>query len=332
MTTLNDYVIYNLDSNESYSTLKHSNTQTLKHSKGNTMDFSKLKSMSGKKSMEALNAELSKMANQDSGKKGADERFWTPTVDKSGNGYAIIRFLPPPNEEDVPFVRLYDHGFQGPTGLWYIENSLTTIGKPDPVSEYNSKLWNSGVESDKEIARKQKRRLHFISNIYVVADSAKPENEGKVFLYKYGKKIFEKLNEAMNPQFADEESVNPFDLWNGANFKLKIRNVEGYRNYDRSEFDSPSALSEDDSELERIWKSENSLQEFVNESNFKSYEQLKDRLMRVLNMEQKQEPVYRPEMDIPETKQPEFSNTDYQVTSNNDDDESLEFFQKLANS
>ena len=296
------------------------------------MDFSKLKSMSGKKSMEALNAELSKMANQDSGKKGADERFWTPTVDKSGNGYAIIRFLPPPSEEDVPFVRLYDHGFQGPTGLWYIENSLTTIGKPDPVSEYNSKLWNSGVESDKEIARKQKRRLHFISNIYVVTDSAKPENEGKVFLYKYGKKIFEKLNEAMNPQFADEESVNPFDLWNGANFKLKIRNVEGYRNYDRSEFDSPSALSEDDSELERIWKSENSLQEFVNESNFKSYEQLKDRLMRVLNMEQKQEPVYRPEMDIPETKQPEFSNTDYQVTSNNDDDdESLEFFQKLAN-
>jgi|TARA_R110000851_G_scaffold39966_3_gene101100 hypothetical protein len=331
LTILNDYVIYNDDSS---SHIQHSNTQTRKHLKGNIMDFSKLKNMSGTKSMESLNAELSKMATQDSGKRGADERFWTPTVDKAGNGYAVIRFLPPPSDEDVPFVRLYDHGFQGPTGLWYIENSLTSIGNPDPVSEYNSKLWNSGVESDKEIARKQKRRLHFISNIYVVSDSAKPENEGKVFLYKYGKKIFEKLNEAMNPQFADEESVNPFDLWQGGNFKLKIRKVDGYRNYDKSEFDSASALNDDDSALERIWKSENSLQEFVSASNFKSYEQLKDRLMRVLNILPKEEPAYRPEADIPETKQPEFSNTDYQVTNNNnnDDDESLEFFQKLANS
>jgi hypothetical protein len=191
------------------------------------VDFSKLKANSGKKSLEELNKKLASVAGNEG--RGSDDRFWTPTVDKAGNGYAIIRFLPAPGEEDVPFIRLFDHGFQGPGG-WYIENSLTTIGKDDPVSEHNSKLWNSGIEANKEIARKQKRRLHFISNIYVVQDSGKPENEGKVFLFKYGKKIFDKLNETMNPQFADEEAVNPFDLWAGANFKLKIRNVEGYRN------------------------------------------------------------------------------------------------------
>lgn len=295
------------------------------------MDFSKLKAMSGRKSLEALNAELTKISNQDSGKKAGDDRFWTPTVDKAGNGYAVIRFLPPPAEEDVPFVRLYDHGFQGPTGLWYIENSLTSIGKPDPVSEYNTKLWNSGLESDKEVARKQKRRLHFISNIYVVSDPGNPDNEGKVFLYKYGKKIFDKLNEAMNPQFEDEQAVNPFDMWEGANFKLKIRKVEGYRNYDRSEFDGSSPLMEDDGELEKIWKSQFSLQEFVDPSNFKSYEQLQERLTRVLNLDK--QPVQN-KVEYQEEKSPELPTTEYRntnVVDEDDDDESLDFFKKLAN-
>jgi len=295
------------------------------------MDFSKLKAMSGRKSLEALNAELTKISNQDSGKKAGDDRFWTPTVDKAGNGYAVIRFLPPPAEEDVPFVRLYDHGFQGPTGLWYIENSLTSIGKPDPVSEYNTKLWNSGLESDKEVARKQKRRLHFISNIYVVSDPGNPDNEGKVFLYKYGKKIFDKLNEAMNPQFEDEQAVNPFDMWEGANFKLKIRKVEGYRNYDRSEFDGSSPLMEDDGELEKIWKLQFSLQEFVDPSNFKSYEQLQERLTRVLNLDK--QPVQN-KVEYQEEKSPELPTTEYRntnVVDEDDDDESLDFFKKLAN-
>jgi hypothetical protein len=293
------------------------------------MDFSKLKSMSGRKSLDALNAELTKISNQDSGKKG-DDRFWTPSVDKAGNGYAVIRFLPPSDKDDVPFIRLYDHGFQGPTGLWYIENSLTTIGKPDPVSEYNSKLWNTGLESDKEIARKQKRRLHFISNIYVIADPAKPENEGKVFLFKYGKKIFDKLNEAMNPQFEDEQAVNPFDMWEGANFKLKIRQVDGYRNYDRSEFDKQSQLKDSDDELESIWKTQYSLKEFVDVSNFKSYEQLQEKLTRVLNLEN--QPSRKVAYEEDDT--PQLPKTEYKQTSSvdDDDDESMDFFKKLANS
>lgn len=293
------------------------------------MDFSKLKSMSGRKSLDALNAELTKISNQDSGKKG-DDRFWTPSVDKAGNGYAVIRFLPPSDKDDVPFIRLYDHGFQGPTGLWYIENSLTTIGKPDPVSEYNSKLWNTGLESDKEIARKQKRRLHFISNIYVIADPAKPENEGKVFLFKYGKKIFDKLNEAMNPQFEDEQAVNPFDMWEGANFKLKIRQVDGYRNYDRSEFDKQSQLKDSDDELESIWKTQYSLKEFLDVSNFKSYEQLQEKLTRVLNLEN--QPSRKVAYEEDDT--PQLPKTEYKQTSSvdDDDDESMDFFKKLANS
>lgn len=290
------------------------------------MDFSKLKSMSGRKSLESLNAELNKISNQDSGKRG-DDRFWTPTVDKAGNGYAVIRFLPPSSDEDVPFIRLYDHGFQGPTGLWYIENSLTTIGKPDPVSEYNSKLWNTGLESDKETARKQKRRLHFISNIYVISDSGNPDNEGKVFLYKYGKKIFDKLNEAMNPQFEDEEAVNPFDMWQGANFKLKIRQVDGYRNYDRSEFDEPGPLKDDDEQLEKIWKKQHSLKEFLDVSNFKTYEQLQEKLTRVLNLEN--QPSKKVAYEKEET--PELPKASYKDTNiSDDDDESLDFFKKLA--
>jgi len=305
----------------------------------NTMvDFSKLKAMSGKKSLEQLTNELTKINGNQNEKKG-DDRFWSPTVDKAGNGYAVIRFLPAPPNEDVPFVRMFDHGFQGPTGSWYIENSLTTIGKQDPVSEYNSQLWNSGIESDKEIARKQKRRLHFISNVYIVTDSGKPENEGKIFLYKYGKKIFDKLNEAMNPQFADEEAVNPFDLWSGANFKLKIRQVEGYRNYDRSEFDKAGPLLNDDSELEVIWNKQHSLQEFLASSNFKSYDDLKERLARVLSTDTPSKIIKKAEdEDLPWVRTepvPKFKTTDAPKhtavsVDDDDDDESIEFFKKLA--
>ena len=230
--------------------------------------------------------------NQGKSKKEGEERFWNPTVDKAGNGFAIIRFLPAPGDEDLPFVRMWDHGFKGPGG-WYIENSLTTIGKEDPVSEFNSELWNS-VENDdapqRKQARDQKRRLSYTSNIYVVKDSANPENEGKVFLYKYGKKIFEKLNDVMNPLEAEgEEAMNPFDLWKGANFKIKIRKVDGYRNYDKSEFEDPSALLDDDKELENIWKSEHSLIELVDPKHFKSYDELKKRLAHVLGQKTKEE-------------------------------------------
>lgn len=304
------------------------------------VDFAKLKSASGKKSLEDLNKKLASIAGNES-KGGADDRFWTPTVDKAGNGYAVIRFLPAPPNEDFPFVRIFDHGFQGPGG-WYIENSLTTIGKNDPVSEYNSKLWNSGVEANKEIARKQKRRLHYISNIYVVSDSGNPDNEGKVFLYKYGKKIFDKLNEAMNPQFADEEAVNPFDLWAGANFKLKIRNVEGYRNYDKSEFDKAGPLFSDDSQLESVWKKEHSLQSFLDASNFKSYDELQAKLMKVLGEDNssrskvstsRAEDTELPwdEAEAPKSKAkpaPEYAAA---TSDDEDDDDSLEFFKNLAN-
>lgn len=300
------------------------------------VDFAKLKLSSGKKSLEDLNKKLASIAGNES-KGGADDRFWTPTVDKVGNGYAVIRFLPAPPNEDVPFVRIFDHGFQG-TGGWYIENSLTTLGKPDPVSEYNSKLWNSGIEANKEIARKQKRRLHFISNIYVVQDSGNPDNEGKVFLYKFGKKIFDKLNEEMNPQFPDEEAVNPFDLWAGANFKLRIRNVEGYRNYDRSEFDKAGPLFADDSELEAVWKKEHSLQSFLEASNFKSYDELKAKLMKVLDEAAPQtkgasraEEEELPWDEKPAPTQKAKAAPEYAASSEEDDDESLEFFKNLAN-
>ena len=212
-----------------------------------------------------------------------DERLWKPTMDKTGNGYAVIRFLPAPKGEDLPWVKLWNHAFQGPTGQWFIENSLTTLGNNDPVSEYNSKLWNSGIESDKEIARRQKRKLSYYSNIYVVSDAANPQNEGNVFLYRYGKKIFDKVMEAMQPPFPDTDPINPFDFWEGANFKLKLRKVEGYWNYDKSEFESPSALFDNDDELEEVWKKEYPLSEFTAPTNFKSYDELKTRLDAVLS-------------------------------------------------
>lgn len=211
-----------------------------------------------------------------------DNRFWQPTVDKAGNGYAVIRLLPPPKGEELPWVRVWNHGFQGPSGRWYIENSLTTLNLPDPVSELNSELWNTGVESNKDIARKQKRKLTYISNILVVKDTAHPENDGKVFLYKYGKKIFDKIKDLMQPQFEDEAPVIPFDFWEGANLKLKIRNVEGYRNYDKSEFDGISPIATSDEEIEAIWNQQHGLQDFVAPKNFKSYDELKKKLEMVL--------------------------------------------------
>ena len=262
-----------------------------------------------------------------------DERLWKPVMDKSGNGYAVIRFLPAPEGEDMPWAKLWNHAFQGPTGQWYIENSLTTVGQNDPVSEYNSKLWNSGVESDKEIARKQKRKLQYYSNIYVVEDPANRENEGKVFLYRYGKKIFDKIMEAMQPAFEDESPVNPFDFWQGANFKLKIRKVDGFWNYDQSEFADPSALFDNDEEIEALWKTEYSLADFTASSNFKSYDELKTRLDAVLagtvtvgKAEDIMEdaPVAEPKVDTPPAPQPT-------VLGDAGEDDAMSYFEKLAN-
>lgn len=236
-----------------------------------------------KQQAERLKQEFEKTTNAPRGKED-ENLFWQPTTDKSGNGMAIIRFLPAKKGEDSPFIRLYTHGFKGPTGLWYIENSLKTINKPDPVVEFNSRLWSSGKESDKQQARAQKPRHTFISNIYVVKDPGNPENEGKVFLYRYGKKIFEKLNDVMNPPFEDEAPINPFDLWEGANFRLKIRNVEGYRNYDKSEFDSQAPLLDDEDMMEKIWESQASLNQFLDPSNFKTYEELQERFNAVLGV------------------------------------------------
>ena len=262
-----------------------------------------------------------------------DERLWKPNVDKAGNGYAVIRFLPAPKGEELPWVRVWNHAFQGPTGQWYIENSLTTLNQKDPVSEYNSQLWNSGVESDKEIARKQKRKLQYYSNIYVVQDSANPENEGKVFLYRYGKKIFDKLMETMQPAFEDETPINPFDLWEGANFKLKIRKVDGYWNYDKSEFDSVTQLKSTDEELEAIWNAEHSLADFTAPSNFKSYDELKTRLDAVLSgtvvatktaaaMVEEDETPFVPDFKSEPAPQP---------ASVDDEDDAMSYFEKLAN-
>jgi len=273
-----------------------------------------------------------------------DNRFWKPEVDKAGNGYAVIRFLPTPEadgDEGAPYVRIWDHGFQGPNG-WYIEKSLTTLGQKDPVSEYNSQLWNSGIEANKELVRKYKRRLSFISNIYVVKDPAHPENEGKVMLYKYGKKIWDKIELAMNPEFEDEKKINPFDLWEGANFKLKIRKVEGYRNYDKSEFEDASPLMNDDEELESLWKQEHSLQTFIQPKEFKSYDELKTRLNKALGLDGG---ISAARSSVTESSAAPWDGESTQAASKPktaaakpapskmpemDDDEDMDFFKKLA--
>ena len=264
-----------------------------------------------------------------------DERLWKPELDKSGNGYAVIRFLPAPEGEELPWVKLWKHAFQGPTGKWYIENSLTTLnGGKDPVSEYNSQLWNSGLESDKEIARKQKRKLEYYSNIYVVSDSKHPENEGKVFLFRYGKKIFDKMMAAMQPEFEDETPINPFDFWEGANFKLKIRKVDGYWNYDASSFENVSALSDDDAVLEGIYKKQYSLQEFLAPTNFKSYDELKKRLDDVLSGTVTASAAAMMDEDVVETPQmksePAPSMPSTPSPSEEDEDDTMSYFQKLA--
>ena len=243
------------------------------------MSFSDFKNRS-KTSIQDLTKKMESMTNSKDSYK--DDRFWRPELDKSSNGYAVIRFLPAVNGEDLPWATYYSHGFKGKGG-WYIEKSRTTLGEKDPVSEMNTELWNSGIESDKDIARQRKRRLHYTSNILVVSDPANPQNEGKIFLYKYGKKIFDKIQEAMNPEFEDENPVNPFDFWQGANFKLKVRKVAGFINYDKSEFESASALFDgDDEKLEALWKTQYALGEFTDPSTFKTYDELKKRLGDVL--------------------------------------------------
>ena len=274
--------------------------------------------------------------------RGADERIWKPEVDKAGNGYAVIRFLPAPDGEDLPWAQVWSHAFQGPGG-WYIENSLTTLGKKDPVSDLNRTLWNSGNDADKETARKQKRKLSYYSNIYVVQDPANPENEGRVFLYKFGKKIFDKLTEAMQPAFADETPINPFDFWKGADFKVKIRKVEGYWNYDKSEFAEPSTLKGfDDSELELIWKQEYSLTDFTAADKFKTFEELETRLQTVLSatqptrkidseLEDESEGKYREvrgATEIAASAAPSFKSASAPVE---EEDDALSYFAKLAN-
>ena len=309
-----------------------------------TSSFASLKKARSS-SFDKLNSQLQKLNN---GTQSNDkDDYWKLEVDKAGNGYAIIRFLPAPEGEDLPFVRVFDHGFKGPGG-WYIENSLTTIGQDDPVSEYNSQLWNNGTDAGKEEARKQKRRLSYHANIYVVKDPTNPQNEGKVFKYKFGKKIFDKLNAAMNPEFEDESPINPFDFWEGANFKLKCRNGDGgYRTYEPSSFDSPSALLEDDEKLEAIWKSESSLQDIVDPKNFKSYNELKAKLYKVLALDGGQHaPTTKAEDDnvemdftpkfkqaeapaIQEESTPSFGNETASFSSSDDDDD-LDFFKSLA--
>jgi len=292
------------------------------------MSFANLKKQSKLGSLTAkLVKEVEKLnTNGASG----DDRLWKLEVDKSGNGYAVIRFLPAPDNEDLPFVKLYSHAFQGPGG-WYIENSLTTLGGKDPVSEYNSQLWNNGTDAGKDAARKQKRKLTYISNIYVVKDPANPENEGKVFLYKYGKKIFDKLTAAMQPEFEDEEAIDPFDFWQGANFKLKAKNVAGYRNYDSSEFTAVTPLLDDDDALEAVWKKENSLKEFVDADQFKSYDDLKKRLEYVLGSKRPTSSIEEEDTDrgaAEELVTAAVSTTPSSV--NEDDDDALSYFAKLA--
>lgn len=305
------------------------------------MGFADLKKQSKLGSLTAkLVKEVEKM-NTTSG--SSDDRLWKLDVDKSGNGYAVIRFLPAPDGEDLPFVKVYSHAFQGPGG-WLIDNCLTTLnGQKCPVCEYNSSLWNNGTDAGKEVARKQKRKLTYVSNIYVVKDPANPDNEGKVFLFKYGKKIFDKLTEAMQPEFEDESPIDPFDFWQGANFKLKAKNVAGYRNYDSSEFAAQGALLDDDDAMEAIWKKQYSLAEFTSPSEYKTYDELKKRLDSVLGAktsnrideEVEDEDNYRGSTkELNDDLRSELNNLKptraVSAPVEDDDDDALSYFAKLA--
>jgi hypothetical protein len=291
------------------------------------MSFANLKRQSG--NLDKLSKAVEALSQTTEGNTKADN-FWRPEVDKSGNGMATIRFLPAPavdGDDALPWVKIFSHGFQG-AGGWLIDNCLTTKNQQCPVCEHNSTLWNSGIEANKDIVRKQKRKLNYIANVYIVSDPKHPENEGQVKLFKFGKKIFDKISEAMNPQFADEQAVNPFDLWKGANFKLKIRKVEGYQNYDKSEFESPSPLLDDDGELEKIWKSEFSLTEMISDKEFKSYDALKQRLDKVLGLNGE-----APKTTVEQTKAKNF---DAKTKSNDapfkdeSEDDDMAYFSKLA--
>ena len=309
------------------------------------MSFANLKKQSSLGSLtNKLVKEVEKM-NSNGG--SGDDRLWKPEVDKAGNGYAVVRFLPAPEGEDLPWAKMYSHAFQGPGG-WYIENSLTTMGQKDPVSELNSQLWNSGIDSDKEVARKQKRKLSYYANIYVVKDPSNPHNEGKVFLYKFGKKIFDKIMDVMQPEFEDETPINPFDFWGGANFKLKLQKKDGYWNYDKSEFDRPSALLEDDDALEALWKKQYSLSAFTAADQFKSYDDLKKRLDYVLGKKSTRMSTVDEETEYDnyaavETKRVseeqvmekleqsyKQSQSTPQASSDDEEDDALSYFSKLA--
>ena len=304
------------------------------------MSFSDLKKQSKLGSLTAkLVKEVEKMNNSAS---STDDRLWKLECDKAQNGYAIIRFLPAPEGEDIPFVKLYSHAFQGPGG-WLIDQCITTLNQKCPICEHNSELWNSGIDSNKEVARKQKRKLTYVSNIYVVKDPANPSNEGKVFLYKFGKKIFDKLTTAMQPEFEDEQAIDPFDFWQGANFKLKAKNVAGYRNYDSSEFAAAGPLLEDDDAMEAIWKKQYSLAEFIAPDQFKSYDELNTRLGQVLGNKttRRQDPEVADEeqtsrgsvRELDEDLRTQLSSLSSSNSSSYDDDEdddTLSYFAKLA--
>jgi len=304
------------------------------------MSFKDLKKQSSLGSLtQKLVKEVEKMNNTGG---GADERLWKPELDKTGNGYAVIRFLPAPESEELPWAKIYTHAFQGPGG-WYIENSLTTVGQKDPVSEHNRELWNSGSEANKDIVRKQKRKLSYYSNIYVVKDPTNPHNEGKVFLFKYGKKIHDKILAAMQPEFEDETPINPFDFWQGANFKLKIRKLDGYWNYDKSEFDAAAPLLDDDDALEAIWKKQYSLNEITAPEQFKSYADLEKRLKYVLGQKPTPRRVVDEDLEdesegrgvVEELEQSYARTTSATPTatvasSSNDEEDALSYFQKLA--
>ena len=304
------------------------------------MSFANLKS--NRTDISKLASAAQEMSGQKQTKnKYEDPRFWKPTVDEAGNGYAEIRFLPAAEGQELPWVRYFDHFFKGPTGQWYVEKSLTTLNDKDPVSEYNSRLWNSGIEEDKEIARKQKRRLHYVANILVVSDPSNPANEGKVFLYDFGKKIFDKIMDKMQPEFPGEEPVNPFDFWSGANFQLKIRNVAGYRNYDKSEFKSQTALFESDEvKLEATYNQLHDVSEFTAPSSYKSYDELKGRLETVLGQSTgagstvKNEALTQTaEVVSPKAVEPEVIRSAPEPTiaaSTDDEDDTLSYFAKLA--
>ena len=293
------------------------------------MSFNDMKKRSS--NTDFLKTKLEEM--NDKKKSYKDDRFWRPELDNASNGFAIIRFLPASADAELPWIRVWNHGFQGPGG-WYIENSLTTIGQKDPVSELNSKLWNSGTENGKDVARKQKRRLTYIANIMVVSDPKNPDNEGKVFLYKFGKKIFDKIMESMNPEFEDETPVNPFDFWKGANFRLKVRKVAGFVNYDTSEFDSITAhLDGDDDKLEELWKTQYDLNEFVAADQFKTYDELTARLYTVLGKDVDTTIATTAEA-VEDNFTSETSVTDSTETTEaktpNEGDDALSYFERLA--